>query len=72
MNATLSAAITGERLKKWGNVLASKQATPVVLIGIEHGQQSGKMHILTVEDVSNEVLTAFLVTAAAAVEARKN
>jgi len=42
--------IAKARLAKWGNQLASQNATPVVLIGIGHGSNSGQVVLCTLEE----------------------
>lgn len=52
--------ITRERFKAWAEVLKKWTATPVVVVAVGHGPESGTLNVVQVEDVSREQLVYFL------------
>lgn len=56
--------ITAERLSDWGEDLNKANATPVVLIGVSHGENSGQIVVVTTEDMPEDTIVGFLLFAA--------
>lgn len=52
--------ITRDRLWKWGAKLDLEHATPVILVGVGHDQNSGQTVVCIPEDVTDEQLCGFL------------
>jgi len=63
MNRVEARDITRERLAKWSKHFTENTATPVVLVGVGHGEHSGKIVVCCTEDLSDEYLVAFLTNA---------
>ena len=55
--------ITRERLRDWAKLLDEAHATPALLIGLSHDEQSGAMHIWVPEDTPDELVIGWLLTA---------
>lgn len=53
-------AITRDRLFRWAARLAAQNATPILLLGVGHGEQTGDLVVLTVEDLSGEYIRGCL------------
>lgn len=56
--------INVERLGNWTHKMVSSHATPMLLIGVGHDHVSGKRVICTLEDMRDDVVTAFLLETA--------
>ena len=51
------------RLSKWKEILVNNMSTPVILIGVGHERNAGQIHLVTVENVTEEEIEKFLVNA---------
>lgn len=49
-------AVCDERLGRWTRKLVAENATPLVLIGVSHGQKSGQLVVCVPEEVSDELV----------------
>lgn len=54
------AAVTTERLKRWGERLTEAHATPALLVGVGHDHAGGQLHVVIPEDMPTEMAIAFL------------
>jgi hypothetical protein len=63
MNQVEIEKICRDRLDRWIQNLVKEHATPVVLVGVGHDDQSGKVVICTTEEMSQEDIGLFLVGA---------
>jgi hypothetical protein len=61
-------AITRDRFSGWARILKRHAATPILAVGVSHGEHSGTVHVVQVEDMGNEELLAFLRFAVAELE----
>jgi hypothetical protein len=52
--------ITTDRLHGWGQKLITDGATPAVLIGVRHGEASGQLVLVTVENLSTDQVVQLL------------
>lgn len=64
MKSEESRAITAERLELWKERLAEGNGTPVCLIGVGHGSNSGTLILCIPEGMPNEQIATFLSSAA--------
>ena len=53
-------AIIEDRLRLWTEVLVPRLTTPVILIGVGHGPNSGVLHVETVEEIPDRDIRYFL------------
>lgn len=55
-------SIITDRFARWSRKLADNHATPLIAIGVGHDHNSGQVHICTLEndEMSNDVIAAFL------------
>lgn len=60
MSAQQIQQITTDRLAKWAQRAIRNNATPMILINIGHGHNSGQISLCTVEDMDNRMLKALL------------
>lgn len=54
------AEVCDERLNKWRARLINENATPILIVGVGHDHKSGELQLITVEDMPNDRLIAFL------------
>lgn len=52
--------VTRDRFNAWAAVLKKWTATPVLVVAVGHGPESGTLHVVQVENVSREQLVYFL------------
>lgn len=64
-------AIVEDRLRLWTEVLVPRLTTPVVLVGVGHGPNSGVLHVETVEEISDRDVRYFLQFAERQIAKRK-
>ena len=64
--------IIRERLTRWSKRLAEEHATPLLLMGIGHDENSGKINVLTCDepDITDEVVYQLLCKAASELRQR--
>ena len=70
MNPEERRRINRSRLKQWERLLNSKNSTPLIVVGIGHGRNLGEAHIITVEDMTDLDIYAYLRRAAELVAER--
>ena len=63
MNQVEIEKICRGRLDRWIQNLVKEHAIPVVLVGVGHDDQSGKLVICTTEEMGKEDIALFLVGA---------
>lgn len=68
MTPGLTDVITRDRFKSWAKVLREHAATPILCVAIGHGERSGDVHVIQVEDMTAAQVLAFLRHAVAALE----
>ena len=49
-------AICSSRLDKWKAQLVDYHCTPLLLVGMGHDDRSGEMRVITLEEVSDEII----------------
>lgn len=49
-----------ERLKRWKGKLVNEVATPVLLLGVSHGNELGKLVLCITEDLGEDDLKIFV------------
>lgn len=52
--------ITQDRLRSWGERLVENSATPVLLIGVGHGDRSGQLDVCLTEDFPQQDLVELI------------
>jgi len=52
--------ICQSRLARWQKRLVQEHATPVLLLGVGHDDQSGKVVVLTLEEMSDSDILMFV------------
>jgi len=68
-----TADITRERLRSWSKELDAENATPIALVGIGHGAQSGKVVFCVPENgISDAEVALLLHRVASQLEAPRN
>lgn len=65
------AEITADRLAQWGAELSALGCTPVLLLGLGHDAQGGKVAVVTVDDLGDDVLDDLLRLATLELRARR-
>jgi hypothetical protein len=52
--------ISAERLESWKGLLSTDHATPAILLGIGHDENSGALIVIHAENISRRVLIGLL------------
>lgn len=60
MNKEQIIKIGDDRLGRWKERLASEHATPVILLGVTHDHNSGKIVLCTLEEMGNFEIRLFI------------
>ncbi|KKN78151.1 hypothetical protein LCGC14_0353780 [marine sediment metagenome] len=68
--ATGVRAITKGLMRQWTTNLIHKHHTPVLVVGIGHDQEKGKISVISVAEMSNDEIAMMLRVALATVEKR--
>jgi hypothetical protein len=69
MEKSEALSICQERLSRWADKLAGEVATPVLLLGVKHGEGAGGLVLCITEDVRKDDLRALLIGALQALPA---
>ena len=62
--------ITALRLRKWAKFLKEKNATPIVMVSVGHGWNSGEVIVQTTENRTDKEMYIFLKQALNEIERR--
>ena len=68
--ATGVRAITKGLMRQWATNLIHRHHTPVLMMGVGHDTEQGKISVITVAEMSNDDIGLMLRTALATVEKR--
>ncbi len=68
--ATGVRAITKGLMRQWATNLIHRHHTPVLVMGVGHDTEQGKISVITVAEMSNDDIGLMLRTALATVEKR--
>ena len=60
MNSSEIRRIAATRFSEWEPILVYWHATPIVCVGVGHGQESGQLHVLVPENVSHPEVVRIL------------